>query len=137
MWKTLRYPQYRKVFQECLQVLQSSDGREGLQKDAITAIDTFIRTHIHQEKLSWAQMKKARSREYAFFISGSDQIWSAQWFITNRLWFLRFCPRKKRVAWMPSFGGDELAEYNRSAYKRYIGRYANLSVREERDIPAL
>lgn len=131
-WKMLRYPKYRPVFQECLQILQQKNTEGGLHKDAQRAIDHFIQTQIQQKNLSWTQMKKlARSKDYSFFLSGSDQIWSAQWFITNRLWFLRFCPRDKRVAWMPSFGGKYLAEYNQSTYAKYTSEYAYLSVREE------
>lgn len=131
-WKMLRYPKHRQAFQECLQALQPAAGTDGLQSEAVEAINRFIQTNIRQEALSWGQLKKmSRSQEYGFFLSGSDQIWSAQWFITNRLWFLRFCPQQKRVAWMPSFGGEVLAEYNRPAYKKYIGAYASLSVREE------
>ena len=131
-WKMLRYPQHRQVFHECLQALKPNTGEDGLQEDAVAAINYFIQTNIRQEVLSWSQMRqKARSRDYAFFLSGSDQIWSAHWFITNRLWFLRFAPRQKRVAWMPSFGGEKLAEYNRTSYKKYIAQYASLSVREE------
>ena len=132
LWKMLRYPHHHQAFREQLQLLQPCTGTDGLQEDAMAAIADFIGTHIRQERLSWCQMKAyARHSNYAFFLSGSDQIWSAQWFITNRIWFLRFCPQHKRVAWMPSFGRDQLAEYNRPAYKKYIGQYAHLSVRED------
>jgi hypothetical protein len=132
LWKLLIYSKYRHAYQECLKALQPPAGDDGLQKNAIIAIDLFVRENIKQERFSWGEMKKiARSCEYAFFLSGSDQIWSAQWFVTNRLWFLRFCPRQKRVAWMPSFGADQLPEYNRPEYRRFIRDYENLSVREE------
>ena len=46
------------------------------------------------------------------------------------MWFLRFAPKKKRIAWAPSFGTDTLEEYNKKTYKKYIGEYKNISVRE-------
>ncbi len=132
LWKFLRYPKHLQTFRECLQTLHPADTEDGLHKDAKQAIDAFIQAKIQRDPLSWKQMKKlAHSKDCGFFLSGSDQIWSAHWFITNRLWFLRFCPREKRVAWMPSFGGEKLAEYNRPTYAKYISEYACLSVREE------
>lgn len=131
-WKVLRYPHHRQEFRECLVMMRSGSNSNGLRQEAEQAIHTFIAEHIRREALSWRQMKQlARSQECGFFLSGSDQIWSARWFVTNRVWFLRFCPPEKRVAWMPSFGADQLAEYNRPTYTRYIAQYAALSVREE------
>lgn len=132
LWKMLRYRRYFSFFCESLRKLKLAKNENSFSEGAQKAIDAFIQTNIRRQSCSWKEMKRiSHGDEFSFFLSGSDQIWSAQWFITNRLWFLRFCPKEKRVAWMPSFGGEKLAEYNLSAYKKYISEYAYLSVREE------
>lgn len=92
----------------------------------------FIREHISTRDVSYGQIKRAaRTDAYTAFFSGSDQIWSASWFVRNPWWFLRFAPKSKRVAWAPSFGGDAVAPYNVVDYTRYIKSYAYLSARED------
>lgn len=132
LWKMLRYPKYFSTFCDSLQNLKALHEERSLTTASGAAIDSFIHSRILSKAYSWKDLKRnSRDGDYAFFLSGSDQIWSANWFITNRLWFLRFCPKEKRVAWMPSFGGETLAEYNQPIYTKYICEYAHLSVREE------
>lgn len=126
--KLLKFPKYSFVYRKCRQ-LQSSTNT--MTQESANAIDHFIVENIIMERCSWKRLHRlAQSDQYMAFFSGSDQIWSGFWFLTNRIWFLRFCPKYKRVAWMPSFGSDTIAEYNREIYKRYISEYQFLSVRE-------
>ena len=76
----------------------------------------------------------AKSNEYQFFLSGSDQIWNGRQIDNYYLHFLRFAPREKRVAWAPSFGGSTIARYNKKRYSRNITEYNTLSVREKSGI---
>lgn len=129
LYKMIRFPQYNHFFRDSLYQLRKSDIKSEVSEESKQAINAFIQARICRSSYSWKQL--CSHEKFDFFISGSDQIWSAHWFITNRMWFLRFCPKEKRVAWMPSFGGERLEKYNRTTYKKYISDYTFLSVREE------
>ncbi len=130
--KMLRFPGYARVAKQQTQALNDHRAKKGMCDEARQAVDRFIDQRINRKCYSWKELKRiAGSDTCDFCISGSDQIWSADWFVTNRIWFLRFCPQEKRVAWMPSFGAEQLAVYNRADYAKYISQYARLSVREE------
>lgn len=70
------------------------------------------------------------SDEYAVFFSGSDQVWNAYRIDLYNLYFLRFAPVEKRVAWAASFGGNKIAPYNRKRYAKFLNEYKEISVRE-------
>lgn len=126
--KLLKFPKYSFVYKKCRQ-FQSNTNK--MTQESTNAINHFIEENINMERCSWKRLHRlAKSDQYMAFFSGSDQIWSGVWFLTNRIWFLRFCPKYKRVAWMPSFGSDTIAEYNRKVYRHYISEYQFLSVRE-------
>jgi len=102
-----------------------------ISKNDLIAIDHFAEIEINSIDLSYNNMiQEAKKDEYVAFVSGSDQIWNGDWFITNKIYFLRFAPKHKRVAWAPSFGTSSVAKYNRSKYKKYISDYMALSIRE-------
>jgi len=102
-----------------------------ISEDNLIAIDHFVKNEINSIDISYNNMvQEAKKDEYAAFISGSDQIWNGDWFITNKMHFLRFAPKRKRVAWAPSFGTSSVAKYNKSKYKKYISDYIALSIRE-------
>lgn len=126
--KLLKFPKYSFVYRKCRQIQSNTNT---MTQESVNAINHFIAENINIERCSWKRLHRlAQSNQYVAFFSGSDQIWSGVWFLTNRIWFLRFCPKYKRVAWMPSFGSDTIAEYNREIYRRYISEYQFLSVRE-------
>ena len=129
-FKYIRYPKHRPAFDGMVALL--SDGSAPHMNEASAEKTAqFVREHILSRDVSYKAIQKAaKTSDYAAFFSGSDQIWSATWFVRNPWWFLRFAPKGKRVAWCPSFGGETVAEYNRSDYKKYIGEYAYLSSRE-------
>jgi hypothetical protein len=106
-----------------------------LSEDNLMAIDDFVKVEINSIDRSYRNMLlEAKKDEYVAFISGSDQIWNGDWFIINKMYFLRFASKHKRVAWAPSFGTSSVAKYNRSKYKKYISDYTALSVRESNGV---
>lgn len=130
-FKYMRYPKHRTTFDELVLMLASGSGRR-MNDASAQKTARFIREHIVVRDVSYKQIKRAaRTKAYTAFFSGSDQIWSASWFVRNPWWFLRFAPKQKRVAWAPSFGGDAVAPYNVVDYARYIKSYAHLSARED------
>lgn len=129
-WMFLRYPKYRDKFKEILTAYKKNT-KSGLLKENHKYMDDFITKEIISKSYSYRELKKiAKTNIYIAFVSGSDQIWSGSWFIKNPMWFLRFVPKNKRIAWAPSFGTDTLEEYNIKTYKKFIGEYNKVSVRE-------
>ena len=130
----LRYPRYISTFFK----LWKSSRRAALKtlsKENLKAIEDFVKIEINSIDRSYRNMLlEAKKDEYVAFISGSDQIWNGDWFIINKMHFLRFAPKHKRVAWAPSFGTSSVAKYNRSKYKKFISEYAALSIRESNGI---
>lgn len=126
--KLLKFPQSWPIYKECRHPQNSYNA---MTQETANIINDFINESICVEEGSWRHLRAlGKSDEYMAFFSGSDQIWSGTWFITNKIWFLRFCPKHKRVAWAPSFGTDIIADYNKDIYRHYISEYKFLSVRE-------
>lgn len=132
IYKYLRYPKYKSTFDSMLNIARNNTACDALMPESIEQINNFIDKNINSIEYSYKELKRiARTDSYKLFLSGSDQIWSGTWFVTNKMYFLRFSPRAKRVAWSPSFGGENIAEYNKPLFKKYINGYKYLSVREE------
>ena len=72
--------------------------------------------------------------KYDKFVCGSDQIWNPEYTQGNPVYFLRFTPREKRIAYAPSFGVEQsskiLYEYL-NKYKLYLSEFSAISVREK------
>ena len=72
---------------------------------------------------------KEISTEYDFFICGSDQIWSPFYF--DQTYYLNFTSRKKRIAYAPSFGVNDLTKQRAKEIKELLEGFEEISVREE------
>ena len=93
---------------------------------------TFAHTKLQVKGLPAAQLKKfAQDDDTLALVCGSDQIWSAAAANIDPLYFLRFAPEHKRVAYAPSFGGKTVPEYNRKILASYIREIPFVSVRED------
>jgi len=93
---------------------------------------TFRLEKIQPYYCTWNQLVRlANSDEFVAFLCGSDQIWNAEALYVDPLYYLRFAPKGKRIAFAPSFGRDEVANYNKRIITKYIMDIPNLSVREE------
>ena len=68
--------------------------------------------------------------EYIAFIAGSDQIWNASIHIDS-IYFLRFVPKKKRIALAPSFGISSIPDYNRKSVQDGLEGFTRIAVREK------
>lgn len=90
----------------------------------------FEREYLCPCYLSWHELKREAANSNACF-AGSDQIWNSSALYVDSLYYLRFAPQKKRVAFAPSFGRDFVAEYNRKKMALWIADIPYLSVRED------
>ena len=67
--------------------------------------------------------------EYDYFVVGSDQVWNPVWI--EDLYFLKFAPREKRIAYSVSVATPSIPEKKREQFRAGISGFEHLSVREE------
>ena len=72
----------------------------------------------------------AKTDEYGAFICGSDQIWSPLSPHLSGFKFLNFAPKRKRIAYAPSFGVSQIPTYNRNFIKKHLIEMEDISIRE-------
>lgn len=73
--------------------------------------------------------KQIDINKYDYFVAGSDQIWNP-YYVADPFYFLQFAPPEKRIAFMASFGSDEIPEDIKYNYAIWIGEMQYVSVRE-------
>lgn len=112
-----------------LRTYQNSYRKEMIG-DSVSLFDYFTNKYLLPSYLSWGSLKKLAMEATACF-AGSDQIWNSSTMYVDPLYYLRFAPAEKRVAFAPSFGRDFVAEYNKRKMGKWIGEFAYLSVRED------
>lgn len=92
----------------------------------------FEKNNLSPKQLSWKELKKfANNNNTLACICGSDQIWNATNIYIDPIFYLRFAPKKKRIAYAPSFGKSSIPKYNVEIIKKYISDFKYISVREE------
>lgn len=69
--------------------------------------------------------------KYAFFVTGSDQVWNPNFERFSGVDFLSFAPKQQRIAFAPSFGITELQTEHKKQFKEWICEMNSISVREE------
>lgn len=125
------HPTYAREFMRMM-LAKRKTALSALRENDFQGIQKFIEEDICSMEVTYRQMKrKAHTREYTAFLSGSDQVWNGSWFLRNDAYFLKFAPQEKRIAWAPSFGMDHVASYNRQRFAKDIAEYSCLSVREK------
>lgn len=86
--------------------------------------------HIQAEKLDRQNTEKDWTRQFDFFVCGSDQIWNPTYKTTSELAFCSFAP-EKTICMSPSFGVSKIPDYRKKEYAEYLKNIFSLSVREE------
>lgn len=93
--------------------------------------DDFSMNCLSVEEYTLHGLKKfSRSKDVKAVICGSDQIWSAASMYPDPLYYLRFAPREKRIAYAPSFGKSNVPTYNKKRIGKFLRDIPNVSVRE-------
>ena len=127
--KSLRFPSYFRTFKEIKTAGKKSV--RSLSDESANSLDLFVKHSIQPVGRSYSELKRiARGEEHAFFVCGSDQIWNGS-VPYNKISFLQFAPREKRVSYAPSFGTSKIENYNKKEYAKAISSIPYLSVREE------
>lgn len=127
--RCLAYPKYISTFLRIRK--KASSGSARIPRVDMEKMNAFIGEKLPVCHVAGSDLKKMGVDDrFLFFLSGSDQIWGGHEYIVDSTRFLKFAPPHKRVAWAPSFGTSDIAQYNMKMYKKYISQYAFLSVRE-------
>lgn len=102
-----------------------------LNKHVKKMFNIFTEAQLHPLNLKWGQLKKlAKKESVVACICGSDQIWNADTLYVDPLYYLRFAPHCKRVAFAPSFGRTTIPKYNIKKISKWVSDIPYLSVRE-------
>lgn len=92
----------------------------------------FQKNNLKVKRCSWKEMKIfASDKNTLACVCGSDQIWNATNIYIDPIFYLRFAPKFKRVAYAPSFGKNFVPDYNKKIISKYIKDFNHISVREE------
>lgn len=121
-----------KAFREGIASYKSANNQRVLDESK-KKFDEFTNSYLKIERHSYSKLKKiANTKEYHAFVCGSDQIWNSKAVYVDPLYYLRFAPNNKKIAYGPSFGKEEIPDYNREKIKKYLQDFKNLSIREQK-----
>ncbi|NMA84099.1 MAG: polysaccharide pyruvyl transferase family protein [Epulopiscium sp.] len=121
-----------KAFRESIASYKSANNQRVLNESK-KKFDEFTDKYLKIERYSYRNLKKIGiSQEFHAFVCGSDQIWNSKAIYVDPLYYLKFAPNNKKIAYAPSFGKDEIPEYNRKKIKSYLQSIKYLSIREEK-----
>lgn len=121
-----------KSSSKILSTYQSSYNKT-MVGDSMARFTKFTEDYLQPNYLSWIGLKDAANDAVAC-LAGSDQIWNSSTMFVDPMYYLRFAPAKKRVAFAPSFGRDFVAEYNKEKMSQWISEFAHISVREDNGV---
>lgn len=127
---TIRHPAYLKKYMMMRNAVKYS--AKSLSEESDFYLNLFCESVLQPRKYSYEHMKNlAREDSYKCFVAGSDQIWSGSQKMSD-VFFLKFAPPEKRIAFAPSFGTENIDNYNIRSFRREIRKFKKLSVREQR-----
>lgn len=92
----------------------------------------FSERFLNEKFIKYSEKKlKEIEHEYAYFVTGSDQVWNPFFFHgMGQAYFLAFADKKKRIAYAPSFGLASIPTEYKKKYKNWLLNMEKLSVRE-------
>ncbi len=121
---------FRKTFLTYKTIIQKEISQEDRK-----AFFQFTENNLQVKKFSWKGLKTYVSKDdVVACICGSDQIWNATNVYIDPIYYLKFAPKQKRIAYAPSFGKKEIPPYNKEIIKKNISGFNYLSVREEQGV---
>jgi len=91
----------------------------------------FSKMYLNEQFYSNLQSDlKKINKNYDYFITGSDQVWNPLYLHKLPLYFLTFTDKKRRIAYAPSFGRDNIPDKYKEDYIKWISEIEFLSIRE-------
>lgn len=97
------------------------------------AFAKFNDTYIQYEDyvIRTEPIEKKVFRKYRYIVAGSDQVWNPTYGLPECAMYLRFVPKKKRIAIAASFGISEIPAEHLKLVRKYLKGMNYISVREE------
>lgn len=78
---------------------------------------------------------KGLKDKYDYFVIGSDQVWNPNWYeripLRKEVYLLNFVNPEQKICFSPSFGLSELPNDSKQYFKKTLGAFLNISVREK------
>ena len=116
---------------------KASYGTNDIQKKLIQArrenyakfIDRYIKISTLKETDLFLDNKKLDS--YSYFAVGSDQVWNPYYPQVDRIKYLQFCDKDKRVAFVPSIAQSDIPFRFRKNFIEGVNGFNKLCIREE------
>lgn len=114
------------------------EGKLKLKIKAVAAL--FIKRYsgvcwdLFDQNIHWSKYTATTDKvgnRYDYFVAGSDQIWNPVFECNSDREFLVFTTDEKKIAYAASIGLDELPQNEVDKYRRYIGMFKAVSVREK------
>lgn len=125
--KLLTHPRLLKATFSSVKYVQ----QQVISEKTIKLFDLFVENNIRRVFYPTKMMHPKRiGKKYNKFICGSDQVWCTTSLYVDPLMYLRFAPKKKRIAYAPSLGRDFIPNYNKRKIRKYINDIPFVSVRE-------
>lgn len=125
--KLLTHPELFKATFSSVKYVQ----QQVISEKTIKLFDLFVENNIRRVFYPSKMMHpKKIGQKYNKFICGSDQVWCTTSLYVDPLMYLRFVPKKKRIAYAPSLGRDFIPNYNKRQIRKYINDIPFVSVRE-------
>lgn len=123
------YSAARKTHREIRSLRHRNES--SISSETTDLFDKFLSEQLPNVNIDRTALKKAAQTErFGAFICGSDQIWSPLSVHLSGYKYLNFAPRKKRIAYAPSFGVVGVPDYNKAFVKRMLLGFDDISVRE-------
>lgn len=106
---------------------------DSLSKIRIKRNMEFSKKYIHESRfiIREGAFHKRKMQKYDYLFTGSDQVWNPTMAGASELFFLRFVPRYKRIAFSASIGLEYIPEKYLKQWKIYLSGMSYISVREE------
>lgn len=116
------------LFKKTFLTYTNSIGK-AIDKETKDLFISFSDEHLCPHLCTNKELKKLAKSAYAS-LCGSAQIWNPEAVYVSPLYYLRFSPKHKRIAYAPSLGKDFVPKYNQKLLKKYITEIDSVSVRE-------
>ena len=90
-----------------------------------------VRLHLSEFIIDKEPITRALARGYDYFVTGSDQVWNPLYNNAKYVMYLRFAPKRKRIAVAASFGMSDIPDEHKKIVARYLRGMRYISVRED------
>lgn len=77
---------------------------------------------------------KAKPPQYDIYISGSDQIWRAEFVKFDECFLLNFVQNVKKISYASSFGANDVPNEYKNRFSATLNQYNHIGVRESRGV---